>query len=284
MNNILQSFENLIKIPWAITKASIDHFRRDNCSETASALTYVTLLSMVPVATVVFSIVKNFPVIQDGLFRLESLLISVFAPDFGGDISVYLHQFVERSHNLTQWSVIILLITVLWAFSTIEKTFNRIWNVPQPRRTWIRWLTYLLLVIFGPLLLVLGVSATVFFSNQSVLLPVTMTLTAYKSFYVVLMFLISFVVFMFMYRWIPNQHVKWKYAVLGSIVAALLFELSKRMFTIYLAWFPTHEVIYGALALVPLLMIWFHLVWVIILLGAEICFSYEEYCQQRGLQ
>ena len=277
MNKLIQQVQTLASTLWCIVKASIFHFRNDHCNETASALTYVTLLSMVPIATVVFAIVQSMPVIQDGLFRLEALLISVFAPDLGGDISIYLHRFVERSHELTQWSVLILLLTVFWAFSTIEKTFNRIWNVPQPRRTWLRWLTYLLLILFGPLLLVVGVSATIFFSSQLALLPLTVKLTEYKLFYVLFLFLISFVVFMCMYRWIPNQRVAWRFAALGGIVAAILFELSKRIFTLYLAWFPTHEVIYGAVALLPLVMIWLHLVWVIILLGAEICFSYEEY-------
>jgi membrane protein len=84
---------------------------------------------------------------------------------------------------------------------------------------------------------------------------------------------------MLMYRWIPNRHIAWRFAALGGLVAAILFELSKRAFTMYLAWFPTHEVIYGAVALLPLMMIWLHLVWAIILLGAETSFSYEEYCQ-----
>lgn len=281
MNTFVQQVQGLAKMLWCIGKASVQHFRNDHCTETAGALTYVTILSMVPIATVVFAIVHRMPFIQDGLFRLEALLVSLFAPDFGADVIRYLHGFVERSHALTKWSVLILLFTVFWSFSTIEKTFNRIWDVPQPRRTWRRWLTYLLLILFGPLLLVAGVSATIFFSSQLMLLPAMLSLADNKPFYMALLFVISFVVFMCMFRWIPNQRVAWHFAALGGLVAAILFELSKHMFTLYLSWFPTHEVIYGAMALLPLLMMWLHLVWAIILLGAEISFSYEKYAENH---
>ena len=278
---LIEKGQQVANTLWCILKATICHFKNDHCTVTASALTYVTLLSMVPIATVVFDIVQNMPMMQTGLYKLESLLISAFAPDFGKDVSFYLHSFVERSNKLTEWSVLILLLTVFWAFSTIEKTFNRIWNVPQPRRTWIRWLTYFLLIACGPLLLVFGVSMTILFSSQSVILPFTSIIMEHKIFYVYFLFMISFIVFMCLYRWIPNQRVAWRFAMCGGIVAAILFELSKRIFTVYLAWFPTHEVIYGALALLPLLMVWLHLVWSIILLGAEVCYSCEEYVKKQ---
>jgi len=277
MTTLIEKLQVRLNMVWWIAKATICHFRKDHCTETASALTYVTLLSIVPVATVVFVIVQDIPMMQAGLLRLENVLISAFAPDVGEDVIVYLHRFVERSNQLTHWSVIILLITVFWAFSTIEKTFNRIWNVPQSRRTWIRWLTYFLLIIFGPLILVFGVSMTIMLSSQYMAFPFTTIFSEHQMFYIVFLFMISFVVFMCLYRWIPNQRVAWGFAVCGGIIAAILFELSKRIFTIYLAWFPTHEVIYGAVALLPILMIWLHLVWSIILLGAEVCFSCEEY-------
>ena len=141
MDNLKWQGWHVLQPLGSISKASLRHFRNDHCTEIAATLTYVTLLSMVPMATIVFDIVQEIPFIQDGLLRLEALLISIFAPDLGNDVSHYLHQFVNRTQALTWWSVPVLLVTIFWAFATVERTFNRIWNVPQPRRTWLRLLT-----------------------------------------------------------------------------------------------------------------------------------------------
>ena len=87
----------------------------------------------------------------------------------------------------------------------------------------------------------------------------------------------SFVAFVLLYQLVPNRTVKFRYAAFGAVIAAILFELSKQIFSLYITHFPTYQAIYGALATVPILLIWIYLSWNIVLVGAELTVSLEEY-------
>jgi membrane protein len=84
-----------------------------------------------------------------------------------------------------------------------------------------------------------------------------------------------------MYQLVPNRQVKFRYAAFGAVIAALLFELSKQLFSLYITFFPTYQAIYGALATIPILIVWIYLSWLIVLIGAVLTVSLEEYQLQQ---
>lgn len=239
-------------------------FRRDHCHQATAALTYTSLLALVPllaVGLVVFHKLPFFPAIQH---EAQAFILQVFAPEIGPELVNTVVGFIEKAANLTGISGVILLITAMMTLNTIDLTLNHIWKVERGRRTAINLLVYFVVILIGPLLVGLSVVMTTY------LVSLTFVTDVIENRWLVWVpWLATFLAFTAVYRWVPNTHVSWKYAVSGGLVAAVLFEIAKRSFALYISWFPTYETIYGAMAFVPLMLVWIYLSWLVILIGAE---------------
>jgi membrane protein len=150
---------------------------------------------------------------------------------------------------------------------SIERAFDRIWRVSRPRPLGLRLLTYSAIIVLGPLLI--GVSLTI----TSYLVTVSLGMArnvpgAASALLAAVPVLLSTIAFTLLYLIVPNRRVRVRHAAVGGMVAAVLFELTKRGFAVYVANFPNYRLIYGAFAAVPIFLVWIYLSWVVTLLGA----------------
>lgn len=238
---------------------------RDHCAQTAASLTYTSLLAIVPFLIVGFAIIREFPVFPEMVSSLQSVILQVFTPDAGEDVQQYIQDIVDRGKRLPVLSFIILIITAVMTLYTVDDTLNRIWRVEFRRRTWFSLMVYLLVVLSGPILLGISLALTTYLLSASVQLDSTTGFNWLAS----VPWLVTFIAFTSIYRWVPNTHVRWKYALAGGLLAMLLFELAKWGFALYIRWVPTYGLLYGALAAIPLSLVWIYLSWLVVLVGAE---------------
>ncbi len=150
---------------------------------------------------------------------------------------------------------------------TIEKAFNEIWRVRQPRRGVGRFLLYWAILSLGPLLLGAGFAVTTYITSLSLLhgpdaLPGAETLLGLMP------LAFSVAAFTLLYSAVPNARVPVRHALMGGVFTAVLFEAAKTLFGLYVSLFPGYQLIYGAFATVPIFLLWIYLSWMIVLFGA----------------
>ena len=242
----------------------------DRIAQVAGSLTFTTVLSLVPLITIVFAVLSTLPVFAEIQDSLRSLLLQNLMPESVSDsIFRYLNQFVAKARGLTLIGLLFLAATAVSTMLTIDRAFNTIWRVRRPRPLYQRVLVYWAILTTGPL--VLGssltltsylVSASAGFVNRPSLgvailidfVPLLLLALAYAALYV----------------YVPNRPVAWRDALVGGFAGAILFELAKRGFALYIARFPTYTAIYGALAALPIFLLWVYVSWLITLAGATL--------------
>ena len=243
----------------------------------ATALAYTTLLSMVPLVAVVFSFLGALPGFGGFEDDIRNFVFNNFVPAFGETIDEYLNQFAGKAKQLTLTGVLFLLAIALMLMATIENAFNRIWKVGEKRRPATRFLIYWLLLTLGPILVGTGIASTSYFLS----LPAVDTLGGWfelkKRLLSLAPFLTTSIALTLLYMLVPNCHVPARYAAVGGISAAILFETVKFGFGYYVKTVPTYEAIYGALAVLPIFLIWIYLSWVVVLLGAQLTYSLSTF-------
>lgn len=240
-------------------------FLENRGPQSAAALTYTTLFAVVPVMTVTVVVLTAIPAFKALGGAVQEFIFRHLLPDAGAQVLSYLGAFSQQARNLTWVGMVILLLTALFTLTTIERAFNQIWRVPRTRSGVSGFLRYWAVLTLGPLLLAAGFAMSTYvlsLSRRGGLpgLDVLLSLTP---------ILISFVVFSLLYVAVPNARVPLKHALLGGALTAVLFEMSKALFGLYVAYFPGYRLIYGAFAAFPIFLLWIYLSWLLVLLGAE---------------
>lgn len=244
--------------------------------ERAGSLAYTTLLSLVPLTTVVFAILTAFPVGERVNEKLQEFIFSNFMPASGEVVHQYLLEFSAKASHLSGVGFLVLIVVAVMLVASIDRTFNAIWEVERKRRPLNQFLVYWAVLSLGPLL----VGASVLATSELVSLPAVSEATATgfgKRLLGWLPVFMSAMAFGLIYWLVPNRPVKGWHALLGGGFAAILFEWSKQGFAWYLKTFPTYELIYGALAAIPIFLIWIYLSWIVVLLGAELTYGLGAY-------
>jgi len=203
-------------------------------------------------------------------------------PAAGDVVREYLDQFVERSAGLTGTGTLFLVFTALILMSTIEKTLNRIWRVKRLRRPSSRLIVYWAVLTLGPLLLGASIGLTSYLAALPLLAPEFVRGTLQWLLLIGTPFVVAMIAFALIFMVVPNRHVRFHHALAGAAFSALAFELSKRGFVLYISNFPTYEKLYGALATIPIFLIWIYVSWVVILLGASVAAALTTFNYQRA--
>lgn len=256
----------------------IKRFIADGGFERAGSLAYTTLLSLVPLMTVVFAILSAFPIADKVSDIVQSFIFDNFMPSSGEVVHQYLLEFSSKASRLSGVGFLVLLVVAVMLMATIDKTFNAIWNVKRKRRALNKFLVYWAVLSMGPVL----VGASVLATSYLVSLPLVSEATTSSLGRTLLGWvptLTSGVAFTLLYWLVPNRPVKFWHAVLGGAFAAVLFEFTKQGFAWYLTTFPTYEAIYGALAAIPIFLVWIYVSWLVVLLGAEFTYGLGVYRQ-----
>jgi membrane protein len=241
------------------------HFQEDRCFEEAASLGYTSLLALVPLLAVVFGIVAAFPVFNKWSERLQSFIFDNFMPATGEQIVPYLETFLNSVSSLTLPGTVVLIITALLLMIRIESAFNRVWRVDRSRTLVNRVVMYWAVLTLGPILIAAGVAI----SAQKVLGALGLQEGVSAAHYPLGMFLLTWGVFTLVFVLVPNRRVQIKHALIGASLSTVLFELAKWGFVAYVRN-ANYTVIYGALATVPIFLLWLYLVWTVVLLGASL--------------
>src|ERR1035437_5891097 len=248
-------------------------FRQDHCVQIASSLTFTTLLSVVPLITIALTMFSPFPVFDDFSNQIKIYLLSNLMPETAGKvISHYMEQFAESAGRLSAVGVVFLAVTAMLMMLTIDHAFNTIWRVIRPRAMLKRLIIYWAVLTLAPVLVGASLSLT------SWLVGLSMGYAKHIPIFGVGMLkalpvLFTTLAFALLFRLVPNRYVPLTHALVGGIVAAVLFETMNRVFGYYISHFPTYKLVYGAFASVPIFLMWVYFSWLTILLGAVVAAS-----------
>jgi membrane protein len=239
-------------------------------SGTASNLAFTTLLALVPLATVTFAVVAHFPVFQDGLSALEDWVVRVLMPGVGQRlVRDAIVGFAEQAARLTLVTLGFLAVTAALLVATIESEINAIFGVKRSRPLARRVVVIVAGVTLGPVVAGLSISATTWLIAQSIdAVPVRESLAALAG--LPLPWVIGAIALTLVYKVVPYCAVRWRHALVGGMLASAGFEVAKSGFGWYVVHVPTYRQIYGALAVLPLFMLWIYVCWIIVLVGAAI--------------
>ncbi len=251
-------------------------FVEDGCMQRASSLTYTTLFAVVPMMTVTYSMLSAVPSLQGVDEQIQKFLFENFVPSTGAAVEEYLHGFSRQARQLTAVGIAILVITAYLMLRSIEGALNAIWRVDSGRRGISGFLLYWAILSLGPLLLGLGFAMTSYIASLKLISDTTSFLGIDTWLFRLLPFLLSIAAFCLIYMAVPNRRVPFTHALIGGVFVALLFEVAKGLFALFISLSPSYQLIYGAFAAVPLFLIWIYLSWLIVLLGAELVRSFSD--------
>ena len=260
----------------------LERFNLDGCRQSAAALTYMSLFAIVPMLTLMYSMFSLVPAFNEVGSQVEAFIFSKFLPSSGQEISQYLTEFSSQARKLSAAGVIILMVTSFLMLSNIEKTFNHIWATTGGRKGLAGFLVYWAILSLGPLLLAAGMMMKTYLVSFQLVVDEVDSLGVSAILFSYLPWLLTWLAFTLLYIAVPNCKVRTSYAIFGGLVTAALFEAAKTLFGELVAH-SSYTSVYDAFAVIPLFLIWIYLLWVLILIGAELVRSLETFRYQgRG--
>jgi membrane protein len=251
----------------------VTRFAQDRCVQIAASLTFTTLLSLVPLITIALTLFSAFPVFEDFSSQIKIFLLGNLMPATAGNvITHYTEQFAESAGRLGAAGVVFLAVTAMLMMLTIDQAFNTIWRVTRPRTMLKRLIVYWAVLTLAPVLVGASLSLT------SWLVGLSMGYAKHIPIFgvgvmKVLPVLFTTLAFAMLFRLVPNRYVPLSHALIGGLVASVLFETMNRVFGLYISHFPAYKLVYGAFASVPIFLMWVYLSWLTILLGAVVAAS-----------
>ena len=253
-------------------RSVIKAFINDHCFEFAGSLAFSTVLSIIPLAIVVVWILSGFEEITRLSLQAQDYVLENLVPEAAAGVREYILTLSQRSTKIPHYGFGFLIFTSMLLLYAVDSSINHIWKADAVHRKSLRAMMYFLILVFLPILLGLSLMITSLIAS----LPyVNVGLSFLKIEYLMLgvsPLLLSTLMLTLLFKYSPRVHVQWKHALTGAIVAGMLFEFSKYVFSWYMIQFPNYEMVYGAISFLPIFLIWIYLSWCIILLGAEISY------------
>lgn len=248
----------------------------------ASALTYFTLLSLVPIVAMAFGVAKGFGFQS----RMEDFIMT----NFKGQEEV-LNYVIDLSYSILDGvqggllagiGLVILIWSVMQVLTNIENSFNAIWQIKKPRSFFRKLADYLSIMLIAPLLIIVSSSLMVYVStrvqsagaNSVVVFQVITPFLEYSFKFIP--WVLIWLVFTLLYMIMPNTKVSFKYALIAGIFAGTGFQLVQWAYIHFQIGVTKYSALYGTFAALPLFLIWLQISWLIVLLGAEISFAYQN--------
>ncbi|WKS99238.1 virulence factor BrkB family protein [Gallibacterium salpingitidis] len=259
---IIQRFIILVKV-------FLFRFKQNKLSQAAGFLTYSTMLAIVPLFMVIFAFFAAFPVFGDLVQDFEQFIFTNFAPSVSNTVEHYMRMFLANTKKMSGVSIIGLIIVALMLIKSIDTTLNDIWFNSKKRSALYSFSIYWMILTLGPIFIATSVGVSSYIFSSSVFtyktgLPFGLKLLSFVP------FLLTWLAFTCIYAVVPNTKVNIKHAAYGALIAAIFFTLGKACFTWYMQAFPSYQLIYGALATLPIMILWIHLSWTFVLLGAQL--------------
>jgi membrane protein len=267
----------------AFIRYTLVRFAVEGCLTGAGALSYTTLVSLVPLTAIALAVLSAFPIFASMRDQLLATLFLNFVPEVGAEVEWWFRYFAGTSVRTTTIGVLVLLLTVIFLLATIEEQLHAIWRVKSPRPWLQRVLAYWAILTLGPILV--GVSFSLpnyldLFARRSGIgidPDLLMQEQWFHDLLRVVPFVLETVAFTLVYQLIPNCSVRWREAFVGALVAAALFEGLKVGFAAYVAYLSSYRAVYGALAAIPIFLLWMYVAWGLVLFGAVVAASLPQW-------
>lgn len=254
--------------PLRLIASVVRRFRGERLAQTAAALSFATLLGLVPMIVVAASLIDHLPFAAGIASALEKFLLANLLPEKAGAvIAKIMGQFADRAGRATMIGVAALAVTALMQMLTIEHAFNTIWKIKAPRSLMRRIAIHAMVLILGPLIFgasLVGITYLVSASLGVVDEAPWVTSFVFRSF----SFASLAALLMLAYWGVPHRPVSRWHASVGGVLAASGFLGMQKLFAVYVVNFPTYAAIYGPFAALPIFLIWLYASWTVILIGA----------------
>jgi membrane protein len=240
-------------------------FYHEDYSYRASALTYTTLLALVPLVSVVIALLTHFPKLLKIVELAQNYVLNNLIPTANDSIEYYLQVFTQQATHLPLLGILFLFITASLLIITVEDTFNHIWQIPLRKKNFASWVLYWAVLLLAPLAIGLSVFLSTLLFSFSWFAGVAIIKTTWLG---VLSLLINAALFSALYIIVPNTTVGIRNGIVGGLLAAVLFEIAKKTFAFYIHKYANYTLIYGALSTIPIFLVWVYISWFIVLYGA----------------
>ena len=243
----------------------------------ASALTYSTLLAIVPILAVVFAVARGFGYNKyiEIWFRNSFSSQPTVADTIIGFVNSYLVH--TRSGVFLGVGLVVMLYTVLMLVMTIERSFNSIWQVKRPRSLFRTFTDYMAMLFLCPIAIVLISGFNFFMATIAGSMPYITVLTPTVRFFINLSpYVIMSLLFIGLYVFVPNTHVRITHCIVPGILAGIAMQCLQYLYINSQIWVSSYNAIYGSFAALPLFMLWIQISWTICLFGAELCYTSQN--------
>jgi len=253
---------------WSVIQDTLKRGREAELPVSASSLAYTTILSVIPLIAVSFSIFKAFGGLENLYGTIEPFVFENLAEGSDEKTLETIRSFIGNIHagSLGVGGLVGLLFTSMSMLSSIEKSINRIWKAPLTRSLFQRITLYWFFITLGPLGLAVAIGAA-----TSLDLPLSKFLPSGTPFFFILV-----AVFYGMYRYVPHRRVHWKSALISATGAAFVWLIAKMGYGIYVRKVVSYDRIYGSLGAIPILLVWIYLAWLVVLTGAAVSASLQH--------
>jgi membrane protein len=254
----------------------VKDFWEDQCLLRASALTFSTILSIVPFFALTFALLKGLGVQN----KLEPLILDQVAAG-SQEVVTKIVSYINNT-NMTSLGAIglaTLIITVITLLGNIEEAFNAIWGVSETRSFHRKFSDYISVIVTGPLLLVAATSVTTTLQSQTMVKWLVensylgdLILHAFR----LIPYLSIWIALVFLYIFIPNTKVRLKSAIIGGILAGTSWQIAQWGYIHFQVGVAKYNAIYGTLAMLPIFMVWIYTSWLIVLFGVEVVYAHQN--------
>jgi len=242
-------------------------FVDDGLTTRAASLAYTTLLSLVPVMIVGFSVLSLFPRFHGIGQEIQEFIVSNFVAQSADIITKYLNSFLENVTRLSVMNIIFLAVVAVLMMYNINRAYNAIWHTEHRFRFTASFVIYFVVLLVSPVVLGGFIVLGAFLTHLPFIQGILKTPYIHKPLFFILPYVLIFITFT-VFNWVlPSCKVRLLHAAIGGLLSMLLFQLAKYGFTVYLNHFPTYRLLYGALATIPIFLIGLYVSWTIILLG-----------------
>lgn len=268
---IARRVQSLQRWSWYATLQTMGRrFREDRLALTAGSLTFTTIISLIPLVTVMLALFSAFPMFATLQGSLQQYFLQTLVPDsIARPVLGAITQFSTRASRLGTVGLVALVFSALAMMLTIDRALNAIWRVRERRPIARRVLVYWAAVTLGPLIFAVSLTATSYAVSASRGIVGDMP-RGFGAAVATVEFVLELLGFAALFHFVPNTFVRWRHALLGGLFVATCIAGGKRALALYFGAVPTYSMIYGAFSTLPIFLVWIYLCWVIVLLGAVI--------------
>lgn len=246
--------------------------KNDTILRVASSLSYTSLIAIVPLFAIALAIFSAFPMFSEVRAQVQEFLFHSLAQDIEQDMAQYFNSFIGATAQLTTIGVVGIAVTAVMLLSTIEDSLNFIFKVNKPRRFATKITLYWTIITLGPLLLGAAFSLRGYLFAVQNYIPANIQIIGQIT-----PSLITLIFLAGVYVLVPNKKVRISNALIGALVSVILFAFLRKGFAYFIIKSATYKTLYGAMAILPIFLVWMYLAWAVVIFGAVVTAAIQEF-------